>query len=107
MRLAAGGLRLHRTQVESLPQALDRKPRSEQVLCTRIFAEELEKVTTSANTIKPLFTIAGASTGGRNGHSETTDQLVKVDFSTPKNMGGPGKPGTVTPEHLFAAGYSA
>jgi osmotically inducible protein OsmC len=25
----------------------------------------------------------------------------------PKEMGGPGKPGTATPEHLFAAGYAA
>jgi osmotically inducible protein OsmC len=25
----------------------------------------------------------------------------------PKAMGGPGKPGTATPEHLFAAGYAA
>jgi osmotically inducible protein OsmC len=24
-----------------------------------------------------------------------------------KEMGGPGKPGTATPEHLFAAGYAA
>ena len=24
-----------------------------------------------------------------------------------KEMGGPGKPGTTTPEHLFAAGYAA
>ena len=30
-----------------------------------------------------------------------------VDLSVPKEMGGPGKPGTATPEHLFAAGYAA
>src|SRR5262249_46520501 len=30
-----------------------------------------------------------------------------VDLSVPKAMGGPGKPGTATPEHLFAAGYAA
>jgi len=33
--------------------------------------------------------------------------MVKVDLSVPKEMGGPGKPGTATPEHLFAAGYAA
>ncbi|MCP6134936.1 organic hydroperoxide resistance protein, partial [Klebsiella pneumoniae] len=33
--------------------------------------------------------------------------LVSVDLSVPKAMGGPGKEGTATPEHLFAAGYSA
>jgi osmotically inducible protein OsmC len=32
---------------------------------------------------------------------------VKVELSVPKAMGGPGKPGTATPEHLFAAGYAA
>ena len=33
--------------------------------------------------------------------------LVSADLSVPKAMGGPGKPGTTTPEHLFAAGYAA
>ena len=32
---------------------------------------------------------------------------MKADLSVPKEMGGPGKPGTATPEHLFAAGYAA
>lgn len=57
--------------------------------------------------IKPLFTIIATSVGGRNGHSETNDGVVKVDLSIPKEMGGPGKPNTATPEHLFAAGYAA
>lgn len=57
--------------------------------------------------IKPLFTATATSTGGRNGHSEASDGSVKVDLSVPKEMGGPGKPGTTTPEHLFAAGYAA
>jgi Ohr subfamily peroxiredoxin len=57
--------------------------------------------------IKPLFTATATAIGGRNGHSETSDGIVKVDLSVPKAMGGPGKPGTATPEHLFAAGYAA
>jgi lipoyl-dependent peroxiredoxin len=57
--------------------------------------------------IKPLFTITATAIGGRNGHSETQDGAVKVDLSVPKEMGGPGKPNTVTPEHLFATGYAA
>jgi Ohr subfamily peroxiredoxin len=57
--------------------------------------------------IKPLFTISATARGGRNGHSESSDGIVKVDLSVPKDMGGPGKPGTATPEHLFAAGYAA
>jgi Ohr subfamily peroxiredoxin len=57
--------------------------------------------------ITPIFTITAHATGGRNGHSETADRLLAVDLSVPKDMGGPGKPGTITPEHLFAAGYAA
>ena len=57
--------------------------------------------------IKPLFTATAACTGGRNGRTEASDGSVKADLSVPKEMGGPGKPGTTTPEHLFAAGYAA
>ena len=57
--------------------------------------------------IKPLFTATATATGGRNGHTEASDHSVKADLSVPKQMGGPGKPGTTTPEHLFAAGYAA
>jgi len=55
--------------------------------------------------IKPLFTATASAIGGRNGHTESDDGIVKADLSVPKAMGGPGKPGTATPEHLFAAGY--
>src|SRR5579862_6326160 len=57
--------------------------------------------------IKALFTATASATGGRNGHTETDDGMVKADLSVPRAMGGPGKPGTATPEHLFAAGYAA
>src|SRR5467141_4320144 len=57
--------------------------------------------------IKPLFTATATAIGGRNGHTETTDGIVKADLSLPREMGGPGKPGAATPEHLFAAGYAA
>jgi Ohr subfamily peroxiredoxin len=57
--------------------------------------------------IKPLFTAVATATGGRNGHTAADDGSVAVDLSVPKAMGGPGKPGTTTPEHLFAAGYAA
>jgi len=59
------------------------------------------------DTIKPLFTATATATGGRNGHTEAADGTVKADLSVPKEMGGPGRPGTTTPEHLFAAGYAA
>jgi len=57
--------------------------------------------------INPLFTATATATGGRNGHTEASDGTVRADLSVPKAMGGPGKPGTTTPEHLFAAGYAA
>ena len=61
----------------------------------------------SASTIKPLETAIAHSTGGRTGHSATEDSSVSVDLSVRKGMGGPGLPGTTTPEHLFAVGYAA
>jgi lipoyl-dependent peroxiredoxin len=57
--------------------------------------------------INPLFTATATAIGGRNGHTETSDGVVKADLSVPKELGGPGKPGLATPEHLFAAGYAA
>jgi lipoyl-dependent peroxiredoxin len=57
--------------------------------------------------IKPLFTASATATGGRNGHTQSSDGMVSVNLSVPKAMGGPGKPDTATPEHLFAAGYAA
>ena len=57
--------------------------------------------------IKPLFTAKATATGGRNGQSAAEDGSVSVTLSVPKEMGGPGKPGTTTPEHLFATGYAA
>jgi Ohr subfamily peroxiredoxin len=57
--------------------------------------------------IKPLFTAAATATGGRNGYTQSSDGSVAAELSVPTEMGGPGKPGTTTPEHLFAAGYAA
>ena len=57
--------------------------------------------------ITSLFTATATAVGGRNGHSETSDGSVHVNLSVPKEMGGPGKPNTTTPEHLFATGYAA
>jgi Ohr subfamily peroxiredoxin len=57
--------------------------------------------------IKPLYTAIATAVGGRNGHTETSDGIVKANLSVPKELGGPGVPGKATPEHLFAAGYAA
>lgn len=57
--------------------------------------------------IKPTYSITATAKGGRNGESQTSDGALKVNLSLPKEMSGLGKPNTVTPEHLFAAGYAA
>ncbi len=57
--------------------------------------------------IKALYTATATATGGRNGQTESSDGVVKASLSLPKEMGGPGRPNTATPEHLFAAGYAA
>ncbi len=54
-----------------------------------------------------LYTAHASATGGRNGHTASSDGLVSVDLSVPKAMGGPGRAGATTPEDLFAAGYAA
>jgi Ohr subfamily peroxiredoxin len=57
--------------------------------------------------LKILYTAHATASGGRNGHTKSSDGIVSVDLSIPKAMGGPGKPGATTPEDLFAAGYAA
>ncbi len=53
------------------------------------------------------YTAHATTTGGRNGHVETSDGLIKADLSVPRDIGGPGKAGASNPEQMFAAGYSA
>jgi osmotically inducible protein OsmC len=55
---------------------------------------------------KALYTAQATSTGGRTGTTESSDGKVKLQLSTPKELGGDSGPGT-NPEQLFAAGYSA
>lgn len=54
-----------------------------------------------------LYTGTATAKGGRNGHVESSDGLLKFELSIPKEMGGPGKIGATNPEQLFAAGYAA
>ena len=56
---------------------------------------------------QPLYTAVATTTGGRDGQVESSDGVLKAELSVPKEMGGPGKPGTSNPEQLFAAGYAA
>jgi osmotically inducible protein OsmC len=55
---------------------------------------------------KALYTAHATSTGGRTGSTESSDGKIKLQLSTPKELGGDNGPGT-NPEQLFASGYSA
>jgi lipoyl-dependent peroxiredoxin len=55
--------------------------------------------------MKALYSTTAKTHGGRNGHVETTDGLLKIDLAMPKELGGQG--GATNPEQLFAAGYAA
>ena len=57
--------------------------------------------------IEKIFTAQALAKGGRDGHVTTNNNVLDIDLSTPKEMGGPGKPGATNPEQLFAAGYAA
>jgi Ohr subfamily peroxiredoxin len=62
--------------------------------------------TSPTPTVRVLYTAEATATGGRKGHGRTSDGRLKVDFSSPAEMGGDGGPGT-NPEQLFATGYAA
>lgn len=53
-----------------------------------------------------LYTAQATATGGRAGHTKSSDGRVDLNLSVPKGMGGDDGPGT-NPEQLFAAGYAA
>ena len=53
-----------------------------------------------------LYTAHAKATGGRDGKATSSDGVLDVKLTTPKELGGNGATGT-NPEQLFAAGYSA
>ncbi len=55
---------------------------------------------------KTLYTASATATGGRDGRALSSDRVLDIALSTPRELGGAGGPGT-NPEQLFAAGYSA
>lgn len=55
---------------------------------------------------KVLYRAQATATGGREGSAASSDGVLKVQLSTPRELGGAGGPGS-NPEQLFAAGYSA
>jgi osmotically inducible protein OsmC len=56
--------------------------------------------------IKPLYTASVTTTGGRDGRAVSSDGVLDVKLTTPRELGGQGGEAT-NPEQLFAAGYSA
>jgi len=55
---------------------------------------------------KVLYRAHAQATGGRDGRAVSSDNVLDVKLTTPKELGGAGGEGT-NPEQLFAAGYSA
>ena len=52
-----------------------------------------------------VYTAEASATGGRDGRAVSSDGVVDVKLTVPKEMGGGG--GGANPEQLFAAGFSA
>ncbi len=55
---------------------------------------------------KVLYTAHATVTGGRDGRAVSSDNVLDIKLTTPRELGGAGGDGT-NPEQLFAAGYSA
>jgi lipoyl-dependent peroxiredoxin len=55
---------------------------------------------------KVLYRATAKATGGRDGRAVSSDNVLDVKLTTPKELGGAGGAGT-NPEQLFAASYSA
>ena len=55
---------------------------------------------------KILYAATATATGGREGRARSSDRVLDVQLSTPRELGGAGGDGT-NPEQLVAAGYSA
>jgi Ohr subfamily peroxiredoxin len=56
--------------------------------------------------VNVLYKAAATANGGRDGQAKLSDGSMEVTMSTPKELGGNGKPGN-NPEQLFAMGYAA
>jgi lipoyl-dependent peroxiredoxin len=53
-----------------------------------------------------LYTAEATAWGGRNGRAASSDGVLDVRLTVPKELGGSGEEGT-NPEQLFATGYAA
>lgn len=55
---------------------------------------------------KVLYRAQATATGGRDGRARSSDGVLDLQLTTPRELGGAGGAAT-NPEQLFAAGYSA
>jgi osmotically inducible protein OsmC len=55
---------------------------------------------------KVMYRAHAKVTGGRDGRAVSSDKVLDLKLTLPREMGGSGEVGT-NPEQLFAAGYSA
>jgi Ohr subfamily peroxiredoxin len=55
---------------------------------------------------KILYTAHAKATGGRDGRAVSSDGVLDLKLTRPRELGGTDRPGT-NPEQLFAAGYAA
>ncbi|MBO7746816.1 organic hydroperoxide resistance protein [Paenibacillus sp. MWE-103] len=56
--------------------------------------------------METLYTAIATAEGGRDGRVTSSDGVLDLNLTMPKELGGNGAEGT-NPEQLFAAGYSA
>ena len=54
-----------------------------------------------------LHSTQAKSIGGRDGHIESTDNVLNLELTMPRALGGRAREGATNPEQLFAAGYAA
>jgi lipoyl-dependent peroxiredoxin len=52
-----------------------------------------------------LYTAEATAWGGREGRTASSDGILDLTLTVPKELGGPG--GGTNPEQLFAAGYAS
>ncbi|WP_106135921.1 organic hydroperoxide resistance protein [Spirosoma oryzae] len=54
-----------------------------------------------------MHTGQAKSVGGRDGQVTSNDNILNLELTLPKSLGGRAREGATNPEQLFAAGYAA
>jgi osmotically inducible protein OsmC len=57
--------------------------------------------------INILHSAQATSIGGRDGRIESNDQVLSLELTMPRSLGGRNRERATNPEQLFAAGYAA